>query len=70
VSWDFGICSANKALKKDAFVETANRSGSAFAEPDVTKPAVNMERVEVVFDFRHNCYHGAFLPTYVLLCKI
>jgi hypothetical protein len=43
--------SANKALKKDFFVDTADRSGSTFAETDVPEPAVNMERVEVVFDF-------------------
>jgi hypothetical protein len=61
--------SANEALKKDFFVDTANNLGSAFADPDVTEPAVNMEGVEVVLDFRHNCLHDAFLPTYVFCRK-
>jgi hypothetical protein len=43
--------SADKALKKDFFIKTANKPGSAFADPDVAEPAVHMEGVEVVFDF-------------------
>jgi hypothetical protein len=43
--------SANKALEQDFFVDTADRPGPTFAETDVTEPAVNMERVEIVFDF-------------------
>ena len=50
-SWYLRILSADKALKKDFFIETANKLGSAFADPDVAEPAVYMEGVEVVFDF-------------------
>jgi hypothetical protein len=42
---------ANKGLEKDPLVGTAKNAGSTFAETDVTESAVDVERVEIVFDF-------------------
>jgi len=41
---------ADKALEKGAFIDAANGYGSAFAETYITESAIDMERVEVVFD--------------------
>jgi hypothetical protein len=43
--------SADKALENGPFVDPTNKCGSAFAETNVTKSAINMKRVEVVFEF-------------------
>jgi hypothetical protein len=43
--------SANKALEKDPLVDAAKNAGSALAETYVTEPAVDVERVDVVFEF-------------------
>jgi hypothetical protein len=42
--------SAEKAIENGTFIDAAKRYGSAFAETDITESAIDMERVEVVFD--------------------
>jgi hypothetical protein len=43
--------SADKTLENGPFVDPTNKCGSAFAETYVTESAVNVKRVEVVFEF-------------------
>ncbi|HEX9909573.1 MAG TPA: hypothetical protein VGA86_01710 [Desulfatiglandales bacterium] len=43
--------SADKALENGTFIDAANKYGSAFAETYITESAIDMERVEIVFDF-------------------
>jgi len=43
--------SANKALEKGPLVDAAKNAGSAFAETYVTESAVDVEGVEIVFEF-------------------
>jgi hypothetical protein len=43
--------SAQKALEDGTFIDAANKYGSAFTETYITESTVNMERVEVVFEF-------------------
>jgi len=38
-------------LEKSPFVNPANKCGSAFAETHVAESTVNVERVEVMFEF-------------------
>jgi hypothetical protein len=38
-------------LEKGPFVNPANKCGSAFAEPYIAESTVNVERVEVMFEF-------------------
>jgi hypothetical protein len=39
-------------LEKDPFVDPAKKGGSAFAETYVAESTVNVEGVEVMFEFR------------------
>jgi hypothetical protein len=43
--------SAEKALENGTLIDAANRRGSAFTETYVTESAIDMERVEIVFEF-------------------
>ena len=46
-----GALSANEMLEKGPFVNPANKCGSAFAETYVTESTVDVERVEIMFEF-------------------
>jgi hypothetical protein len=46
-----GGLSADKAFENGPFIDPTNKGGPAFAETYVTESAVNMKRVEVVFEF-------------------
>jgi hypothetical protein len=46
-----GALSANKVLEKRPFVDPANAGGPSFAEPQLSKSAVDMKRVKGRLEF-------------------